>query len=156
MSRTVLQRFLADEQATLDLGAELAQACPDTLIQFHLEGELGAGKTTLTRGFLRALGHQGKVKSPTYTLVELYQLNQRPLYHFDLYRVSDPGELEFLGLDDYLSDNAICLIEWPQRGSEYLPEADIVVRLRYQQQAREAEILPLSALGEEICGKLHN
>lgn len=151
-----MQRFLADEQATLDLGAELAKACPDALIQLHLEGELGAGKTTLTRGFLRALGHQGKVKSPTYTLVELYQLNQRPLYHFDLYRVSDPGELEFLGLDDYLRDNAICLIEWPQRGSEYLPEADLVIRLSYQKQARQAEIVPLTERGKQICGKLHN
>lgn len=151
-----MQHYLADEQATLALGADLAQACPQDLIQIHLEGELGAGKTTLTRGFLRALGHQGKVKSPTYTLVEHYHLQQRPVFHFDLYRLSDPGELEFLGLDDYFTENAICLVEWPQRGSEYLPEADLRVQLAYQDHARRAQITALSAVGEQICGKLHN
>jgi len=148
--------YLADEQATLALGAALATACPNTLLQIHLEGELGAGKTTLTRGFLRALGHKGKVKSPTYTLVEHYQLQQRPVYHFDLYRLSDPGELEFLGLDDYFTDNAICLIEWPQRGSEYLPGPDLLVRLNYQDHARQAHITPQSSAGEQICAELHN
>lgn len=151
-----MQRFLADEQATLALGADLARACPENLCVIHLEGELGAGKTTLTRGFLRALGHQGKVKSPTYTLVEHYQLNGRPLFHFDLYRLSDPGELEFLGLDDYFQNKAVCLIEWAQRGRGYLPKPDLKIQLSYQDHARRAVITANSELGEQICGKLHN
>jgi tRNA threonylcarbamoyladenosine biosynthesis protein TsaE len=150
-----LQRFLADEPATLSLGAELAKRCPQQLCIFHLEGELGTGKTTLTRGFLQALGHQGKVKSPTYTLVEHYQLNGRDIFHFDLYRLNDPGELEFLGLDDYFRNGAICLIEWAQRGSESLPSADLTIQLNYQNHARSAVITPHTSLGEEICEELH-
>lgn len=148
--------FLANEEATLALGKQLAESCPGSLCIIHLEGELGAGKTTLTRGFLRAMGHQGNVKSPTYTLVEHYQLNSRAVFHFDLYRLSDAGELEFLGIDDYFSDNAICLLEWAQRGSEYLPDPDLLVQLDYYDHARKAVIEAKSALGEQICAKLHN
>jgi len=150
-----LHYFLANETATLALGKHLAEACPDKLCIIHLEGELGAGKTTLTRGFLRALGHQGNVKSPTYTLVEHYHLAQRAIFHFDLYRLSDAGELEFLGLDDYFTDKAICLLEWAQRGSEYLPAPDLLVQLDYHDHARKAAIEAKSALGKQICAKLH-
>lgn len=150
-----MEQFLADEHATLALGAALASVCPRHLCVIHLEGELGAGKTTLTRGFLQALGHQDKVKSPTYTLVEHYELAGRAVFHFDLYRLSDPGELEFLGLDDYFQNNAICLIEWAQRGSEYLPEPDLLVQLEYQDHARLAKISPRSQRGEEVCAQLH-
>ncbi len=131
---------LPDAAATEALGARLAaRLAPGTTL--WLRGELGAGKTTLVRGFLRARGHRGAVKSPTYTLVESYPLaDGTTVHHLDLYRLGDPGELEWLGLRDLLTADSICLIEWPERGAGWLPPPDLVVRLEMEDDARCAYI----------------
>lgn len=107
---------------------KLASKLPDKL-HIHLIGDLGAGKTTLTRHLLHALGHPGFVKSPTFTLVESYDLAQHRVFHFDLYRLNDPQELYFIGIEDYLSEPAICLIEWADKAKDLLPQPDLMIRL---------------------------
>ncbi len=120
---------VADEQAMEAFGAELSTLTGSRCVIF-LSGELGAGKTTLVRGFMRALGHEGAVKSPTYTLVEPYVLSGKKVYHFDLYRVIDPEELELIGIRDYFQEEAIFLIEWPERALKLLPQPDITCDLQ--------------------------
>lgn len=182
--------LLSDEAATLALGQRVAQLLPPVLqalegraLCINLEGDLGAGKTTLTRGLLRSLGFAGTVKSPTYTLVESYQLRhgapdgapngapdsvawpenaedwsqgerelfarelpalnalgQLEIYHFDLYRLQDPEELELMGIRDYFAQQALCLIEWPDRGQGILPEPDIVITLEHLEEGRRLTI----------------
>lgn len=126
---------LSDEAATLAAGEALAKTMPEGVI-VYLHGDLGAGKTTLMRGVLRGLGYRGKVKSPTYTLVEPYDLGARRLYHFDLYRLNSPSELDDLGMQDYADGHAACWIEWPEKGRGYLPSADLDCFLSYQGEAR--------------------
>ncbi|MBS0350666.1 MAG: tRNA (adenosine(37)-N6)-threonylcarbamoyltransferase complex ATPase subunit type 1 TsaE [Proteobacteria bacterium] len=115
--------FIKDQQAMLELGAKLAQSCQPGMILF-LQGPLGAGKTTLVRGILKGLDYHGKVKSPTYTLVESYNLSQKTLFHFDLYRLNSPQELLEIGFEDYLRSDAMIIIEWPEKASSILPKAD--------------------------------
>ena len=130
--------WLADDQATEALGAALAARVVAGVV--WLQGDLGAGKTTLVRGWLRALGHAGAVKSPTYTIVEPYRLNDRPIYHFDLYRLADAEELEMIGGRDYFDENALCLVEWPQRAGAALPKPTLVVTLTPSAGGREATL----------------
>ncbi len=133
-----VEGYLADAAATEALGARLAAVRPNDGV-VHLIGDLGAGKTTLVRGFLRAAGHHGSVKSPTYTLVEPYELAGRPLYHLDLYRLADPEELEFIGLREMLS-GALLLVEWPDQGRGVLPEPGLVITLAAEGEGRRAKL----------------
>ena len=132
-----------DEASMLELGQKIARAVVSTdgcLIYFH--GELGAGKTTIVRSILQTLGVTGRIKSPTYTLVEPYVFGDRTAYHFDLYRLTDPEELEFMGFRDYLTADAIFFVEWPDRGLGILPAADVHVRIRYAGSGRRVIIEP--------------
>jgi len=115
---------LANEAATLALGAEISAILRPGLIIF-LSGNLGAGKTTLTRGILRGLEYEGKVKSPTYNLVEVYKFSRLYFYHFDFYRFDSPLEWEEAGFRDYFASGSICLVEWPERAGELLPTPDL-------------------------------
>ena len=152
MTNTV-KVFLADESETVAFCASLSRLC-DSATTIFLHGDLGAGKTTLTRGFVQALGHQGNVKSPTYTLVEPYELADWNVYHFDLYRLADPEELEFMGIRDYFTDNCLCLVEWPQRGEGFLPVEDLQVTLTYVGEQREVVVKGISELGIIMVNKL--
>ena len=150
--------LLADEAATEKLGRSLAKVCPSQCLIF-LRGDLGAGKTTLSRGFLRGLGYAGRVKSPTYTLVEPYDIQgdesaTRRVYHFDLYRLADAEELAYLGAEDCFADNAVSLVEWPQQGEGMLPAADIDILLQYEDGARRAQLQAGSDQGEQILKRL--
>ncbi|MFZ5483443.1 MAG: tRNA (adenosine(37)-N6)-threonylcarbamoyltransferase complex ATPase subunit type 1 TsaE [Pseudomonadota bacterium] len=130
---------LPDESATLALGARLS-GCLRPGMTVWLSGDLGAGKTTLTRGLLRALGHAGRVKSPTYTLVEIYPLSSFNLYHFDLYRFADPEEWELSGFRDYFNPESVGLVEWPEKAGAAVPSPDLEIRLEVMDVGRTAQV----------------
>lgn len=134
-------------------GAELAQVSEGQGVIF-LEGDLGMGKTTLCRGVLQGFGHKGAVKSPTYTLVEPYELQDKQVYHFDLYRLSDPEELEYLGIRDYFDNQALCLIEWPDKGAGILPQPDLILSITVEGRGRRIQWQPGTQFGQQLADKL--
>lgn len=140
---------LPDEAATLALGAALAPHLEPGLL-LALRGELGAGKTTLVRGLLRALGHAGRVKSPTYALVEVYEVSRLSLYHFDFYRFHDPTEWIDAGFRDVFNGRNVCLVEWPERARGQLPPADLEIRLEVTEPGRSATLVASSPAGERL------
>ncbi len=151
--KDIRQILLADADATVELGQRLGTNLRPGMV-IYLQGNLGAGKTTLTRGILRAFNYSGTVKSPTYTLVEPYHLDGATLYHFDLYRLGDAEELEYLGIRDYFSVSSICLVEWPQRGEGYLAAPDLIVSLAIRSLQREATLQAVSINGQQLIEDL--
>lgn len=148
--------FLDGEAETERLGGELARLAKQSeqRLTVFLEGDLGMGKTTLSRGVMRGLGHEGAVKSPTYTLVEPYEHLTPAVYHFDLYRLGDPEELEYMGIRDYFSASNLCLIEWPERGEGVLPEPDIEIQLERQNEGRTVILRARSELGASLLNQI--
>ena len=134
------------------LGARLARAGIKAGV-VGLEGRLGTGKTTLVRGWLRALGVEGPIRSPTYTLVEPYEIARGHVYHFDLYRLGDPEELEYIGARDYFAADCLCLIEWPARGKGLLPEPDLTITIEFADPGRRVSLASHNATGEYLLDR---
>lgn len=144
-----MTRYLDAEADTLALGAEFASAIrPGTVI--YLSGDLGAGKTTLARGLLRGLGYHGKVKSPTFTLLEVYKFSRLYLYHFDFYRFSDPRELGDAGFREYFNPDSVCLVEWPEKAAAGLPAADVKILMQVDGSGRRVGIFAETEAGR-LC-----
>lgn len=146
---------IPNEQAMLDFGSQLAAACSTPAVIF-LYGNLGAGKTTISRGFLRGLGYEGTVKSPTYTIVEPYQFDDFVVFHFDFYRVHDVQELEFIGIADYFTPDSICLIEWPEQGAGLLPAADVSCYVETREGGRDVKLIAHTPGGKDVLKRLEN
>lgn len=152
---TEMHRTLPAEADTLSLGHALA-ACIAPGLVIYLIGELGAGKTTLARGLLRGLGYTGKVKSPTFTLVEVYEVSRLYLYHFDFYRFSDPRELGEAGFREYFNPQSVCLVEWPEKSNKAagLPAADLSIVLEVAGSGRNVAIFADSEAGVSCLKRL--
>lgn len=159
----LLKRHAGNAEAQEALGHELSAALDGRGV-VYLQGDLGAGKTTLTRGILRGYGHRGAVKSPTYTLIEPYELPGRTIYHFDLYRLTDPEELELMGIRDYCRPDTLALVEWPERGQPFLPPADLVITITLaaaqqngntqNDSGRDMEFAAKSELGKAVLAAM--
>jgi len=151
--------FLADELKTTQLANAFANACKvskayENGLMVYLHGDLGAGKSFFSRGFIQNFLPDQKVKSPTYTIVESYKVYNFSIHHLDLYRLCDPEELEYLAIRDLLSGFFVALIEWPQKGEGYLPKADIEIQLSHQSQGRQVELLSKSVKGNLVLAEL--
>ncbi len=145
---------ISDPDAMEEAGRYLAADCNPGM-HIHLSGELGAGKTTLVRGFLRGLGYAGKVKSPTYTLVESYDMLPVPVFHFDFYRIEHPDEIEAIGFREYAGGRAVCLVEWAEKGGDRLEIADVKIKFTILQDAvRELRLQGNSDNGKSLIYKL--
>lgn len=151
----VLQLQLADEAATMRLGKRLAELISPGM-RIYLDGQLGAGKTTLVRALLHALGHTGRVKSPSYTLVESYTLSRLYLYHFDFYRFKDPNEWIDSGFREMFASQAACLVEWPDKALGLLPEADLEILIVVQGEGRLATLTGRSKAGQQCVSALRS
>tara|TARA_B110000858_G_scaffold197470_2_gene259218 strand:- start:34718 stop:35236 length:519 start_codon:yes stop_codon:yes gene_type:complete len=169
--RSKYQIVLEDEAATLKFAARLAaatfqnqgqksddrsqdQGVPHLGGMIYLQGDLGAGKTTLSRGFMRAFGYSGAVKSPTYTLVEPYEFELCNIYHFDLYRLADPEEVAYLGTDAYFDESNLCLVEWAEKGAKWLPGADLLIDIVDEGTGRRLTCQSLTEKGAIIAKRL--
>ena len=152
---TVKIQDAAGEDAMVALGAALAKAFADGGV-IYLQGDLGAGKTTLSRGIIRGCGHQGAVKSPTYTLVEPYELPAVTIYHFDLYRLADPEELEYMGIREYFEPGNLCLIEWPDRGAGVIPDPDVKLAITHQGEGRRITMEACTDYGKKSLDALES
>lgn len=155
MENNVFERDIFGEDEMELFGESLAPVLKNVK-SVHLNGNLGMGKTTLVRGLLKGLGYIGPVKSPTYTLVEPYTLGDLEVFHFDLYRVTDPEELEFMGIRDYFRDQTLCLIEWAEMGGDLLPQADVEIALDLVRYGRKVKIIPISSQGQVALAGLQN
>lgn len=144
---TPSRRYLAGDADTLALGADIARGLEPGMVIF-LSGALGAGKTTLARGILRGLGYAGRVKSPTFSLVEVYELSRLYLYHFDFYRFDSPRELEESGFRESFDRQAVCLVEWPEKASAVLPPADVKISLHSAKTGRLIEVVAITEAGK--------
>ena len=150
----MITQFLADEDATIALGMALGRAL-DPGLTIHLSGNLGAGKTTLARGALRALGYRGRVRSPTFTLVEVYEFSRLNFYHFDFYRFTDPTELDEAGFREYFNAQSVCFVEWPEKAAG-LPPPDLDIALRVTGTGRTLDVDAHSEVGKRCLARLES
>ena len=150
---------IINESETASLAQKLASRIISARLMpivIYLKGDLGAGKTTFSRFFIQALGHSGKVKSPTYTLVEPYELEQCSVFHFDLYRLADPEELEYMGIRDYYQGDSICVFEWPDKGGQHLAAPDIVINIELKDNSSSARDFTMTSCSEFGAQALEN
>ena len=148
-----LKILLSNEKNTLDLGENISAHLTEGLLIF-LKGDLGAGKTTLARGIIKSLGYVGSVKSPTYSLIEQYEFDMFTLNHFDLYRFTNPNEWSSSGFQEYINNNDVTLIEWPEKSAEFLPKPDLEIELLYKNESRIAHINGFTEKGHKCLANL--